>query len=307
MLLVLAALLLAPGATALAATSPVILIHHPADRVDPFGVAVGLSDTFASRYLGLEAQTGRFDFPVFVADGVTAIQQLPNATKPFDGTLAAYRGALQERAAHDAPVQLALLARGDGDHATATVAATPRGTVQDPQGQPVHLWLAVTEDAIHYQPPAPVSNGVTDHRFTVRALLDAGPVPLAAWNRTLSIPLDGAWRHDQLTVAAWLQAGPVAGRFEPNEVLQAVSAPLDGVERVQDGRGVLLEAYSATWCAPCLYGDLALERLAIQSGVAQPLAGTGTTYWQPPAQPVLVAGAALAAGAVGAVLARRKA
>ncbi len=305
-LLVLAALLAVAPVAAVPATSPVVLLHHPFDQVDPFGVPFGSGDTFSSRYGAVAAQTGRFDFPVFVADGLGPIQQLPDPKRPFEGTLEAYAAAAQERAGHEAPVALALKASDDGGRATVMVRSHASGVVQDPQGQPIHLWLAVVEDAIHYQPPAPVSNGVTDHRFTVRSLVDEGAVPLTSWDRTFTLALPGGWAREHLSVAAWLQAGPVAGRFQPSEVVQVVSAPLDGVERLQSGKGVLLEGYSATWCAPCLYGDLALERLAIQSGAAQPLVPVGATYWKAPSQPVLILGLAVVAGGVGFVAARRR-
>ena len=178
----------AAPAAALPASSPVVLIHHTLDQVDPFGVPFGSGDTFSARYADIAAQTGRFDFPVFVADGVVAIQQLPDPARPFEGTLQAYEAAVQQRSDAETPITLALTARLEGGQATAAIRAEARSGV-DAGTQSIRLYVAVVEDAIHYRPPAPVSNGVTEHRFTVRSLTDAGEVTLGAWNRTLRLPL----------------------------------------------------------------------------------------------------------------------
>ncbi|MEK6985946.1 MAG: hypothetical protein AABX89_06160 [Candidatus Thermoplasmatota archaeon] len=305
--LVLVALAFAAApATALPAASVVPLIHHPLDQVDPFGVSFGGADSFSARYRAVAAQTGRFDFPLFLADGRDPVQQLPDPARPYEGTLEAYQVALQARSGSMAPVSLAITATANGGNADVELKITPRGSVEL-QGSSLRLFVAITEDALHFQPPPEISNGLTDHRFVVRRLLDAGPVNLTATTRTLTLPLESSWQQDRVAVAAWLQAGPTEGRFKPSEVLQAISAPLDGVERVQEGRGVLLELYSATWCDPCLYGDLALEAIVVQAGAAEPLVPVRTSYWLAPDQPTLVLAASLAAGATAFALARRRA
>lgn len=306
MICLLALTLAAAPAVALPAAPVVPLIHHPLDQVDPFGVPFAGADTFSARYRAVAAQTGRFDFPLWLADGRDPIQQLPDPARPYEGTLEAYQAAVAARAGVMAPVSLALTATANDGNAEVELSATPRGDL-DLQGSTVRLFVAVTEDAIHFQPPPEISNGLTDHRFVVRRLLDAGPVNLTATDRTFTLPLDASWQRDRLAVAAWLQAGPTEGRFKPSEVLQAVSAPLDGIARVQEGRGVLLELYSATWCDPCLYGDLALEAIVVQAGAAEPLEPVRTRYWLAPDQPVLVLAASLAAAAAAFALARRRA
>ncbi len=287
------------------ARNAIVLVHHALDQgVDPFWVAFGGGDTFSARYRNVQEQTGRFDYPVLVADGVTVVQQLPDPARPFEGTLAAYTAALTERRDHDAPIALQIAASFQSNAITVQVAARPDQPF-DTLGQGLHLFVAVVEDAIHYQPPAPVSNGVTDHRFTVRALLDAGSVPTMAWNRTVAVPL-GTWAHDQLSAVAFVQAGPVAGRFAAREILNAITSPVDGLHRGQTERAVLLEVYSATWCKECLYGDLAIERLAIQQGAAEPLEPASSGYWQAPAQPIVVYGGVVLSALSALLVLRRR-
>jgi hypothetical protein len=271
-LLLPALVLLLPAAQA---AGVVVLIHHPTDHVDPFGVPLGRGDSFSARYGHLAAATGRFDYPTFVADGVLPVPSLPDPDEPYASTLSAYANATAARLARDPPAALRLEAREEGSEAAVDATALPRGPVADPGGaQRIHLWVALAEDAIHYEPPAPVSNGVTDHRFTVRAIRDLGPVDLSAGepaSASARFPLAPSWDRSRLFAAAWLQADAAPGRFEAHEVLQAASLPLGAPAATQQARAVLVEVYSATWCGPCLYGDLAAERLAVLHGAATEL------------------------------------
>ncbi|HUR61394.1 MAG TPA: hypothetical protein VM286_03400 [Candidatus Thermoplasmatota archaeon] len=280
-----------------------VLLFHPVDKdeVDPFGVPFEGADAFSVRYQALTAQTGQFDYPVFVADGVRAIQALPNATRPYQGTVEAYEAAFAARQAAAVPLALTLRATVAEGQARLQVHAEPDAPIQESQGQRLHLRIALAEDPVHYQPPAPVSNGIVDHRFTVRAYHDAGPIALtAAANRTVSIPLDPSWRIEHLLAAAWVQADGTPGRFAPTEVLQSTHASLDGATVHQSGKGVLVEVYSATWCTPCLYGDLAAEQVALRHAGAQELASPSTRYLEAPSHPLL---AVLLAAAVGLAVA----
>jgi thiol-disulfide isomerase/thioredoxin len=278
-----------------------VLLFHPLDQVDPFGIPLGDGDPFSVRYAAVAAQTGQFDYPVFAADGLAPIQALPEPAKPYQGTLDAYEAAVAARLGGASPLVLTLEAHRDG---TLAVKVEPTAPIQESQGQTLRLRVALAEDPVHYQPPAPVSNGVVDHRFTVRAYRDLGPVALAGpSNFTAAIPLDSSWRADRLLAAAWVQADGTPGRFAPTEVLQATHAPLGGSVR-QATKGVLVEAYSATWCTPCLYGDLALEQVAIRHAGAQELQKPAARYFEAAPQPLLAVAAALAVGLAVAFLPR---
>jgi thiol-disulfide isomerase/thioredoxin len=311
-LLVLALPGLSAQATPRDGAQATVLVYHPVDanEVDPFGVHYQGADPFSFRYQALAAQAGQFDYPVFLADGVRAIQSLPNPSVPFQGTLDAYDAAVRERAGQPVAVAITLAAEAAGPTARLQVRLEPEAPLQPSQGQHLHLVVALAEDPVHYQPPAPVSNGVVDHRFTVRAFQDAGEVDLAsgqAVDRTVAMSLDPSWRVDRLLAAAWVQADEAPGRFQPHEVLQATHSTLDGTAVRQSGKGVLVEAYSATWCTPCLYGDLAIEQVAIRFGDARPLAAAGgPLYFEAAPMPLLALGGAIVVGSVLALAPGRR-
>lgn len=242
-----------------------VLVFHPDDGVDPFGVPFAGSDAFAVRYGPLVADKGRFDFPFFVADGVLPIESLPDPAKPYASAIAAYTAAADSRSTEQAPVTMRLGSVAAEGQAVVSVGLDP---VVPLGAENLHLWLAIAEDHVHYQPPPLLTNGVTDHRFTVRAVADLGAQDLSGpVNTTHSFPLGDGWARDQLTVAAWLQQDAPTPRFDAREVVQAAHAPLAG-QVTQASKGVLAEMLSATWCDPCLYGDKAMEDLAVARGAA---------------------------------------
>lgn len=291
----LAGLLTLPAAQA--GPQVTVLLHHPNDGVDPFGFdyAQG-TDYFAVRYGPLVADKQRFDFPFFVADGVLPIETLPDPDVPFEATRAAYEQAVALRSAEQAPATLHLASTMAAGTLFATLRIEPAAPLAE---EDLHLLLAVTEDPVHYQPPPKLTNGITEHRFTVRAVADLGAIDLTGpVNLTRSFSLPESWDREALHVAAWLQQGAGSPRFDAREVVQATSAPA-GQAVTQDTKGVLLEMLSATWCKPCLYGDLAAEAVAVDRGAAQPLvAETGPRYFQPPVTPWLAFGLAAVAAVV---------
>jgi hypothetical protein len=106
-------------------------------------------------------------------------------------------------------------------------------------------------------------------------------------------------------VAAWLQQDAQSPRFDAREVVQATHAPV-GERQVQATKGVLAEMLSATWCDPCLYGDAAIEDIAVARGVAQPgEAAPSSRYLQLEARDGLLLGVAAVAGVALALAARR--
>lgn len=296
----LAALAALPAADAQSAqgSQAVVLFHHPYDKVDPFGVPYEGRDTFAARHAGL-SRGGVFDFPTFVVDGVRSVPSLPDPNLPYASTVANYTALVRERLGAPSPGTLAVRGTVDGSSLAVAVRFEPSAPLSDP-GHPeaLHLMAAVLEDFIHYQPEAPISNGITEHRLTVRALQDLGAVDLSSGQpaaKEWTLPLPAAWRRDQLVVATWLEAQAPFGRFGAGESLQAAWARANGTEVVQEQKAVLAEVYSATWCAPCLYGDLAAAEVAETFGAAarQP-PPAGPRYFRMPDVP----GAAGIAGVV---------
>lgn len=304
-LLALSAVALVPDA---AASEPehvglTVLLFHPDDGVDPLGVPYQGSDPFAVRYAPLVAEKGRFDFPFFVADGVLPIESLPDPGQPFASARAAYDQAIAQRMQEFPPVNMVLDSLVAGRQAVASVHVAPAVPLA---GEDLHLWVALAEDHVEYQPPPGLTNGITDHRFTVRAVRDLGALDLTGpVNLTATFPLEDAWERGELTVAAWLQQDAPSPRFDAREVVQATHAPLGG-RQVQALKGVLAEMLSATWCDPCLYGDKAIEDIAVARGVAQPgEAAPSARYLELAARDAWPLGLAVAAGVALALLARR--
>lgn len=254
-----------------------VLLFHPDDGVDPLGVPYQGSDPFAVRYAPLVAEKGRFDFPFFVADGVLPIESIPDPGQPFASARSAYDQSIVERLQVQSPVTMVLESLVAGQQVVASVLLQAH---TDLAGEDLHLWVAIVEDHVEYQPPPGLTNGVTDHRFTVRAARDLGAVPFdpalsasaspaSAGNLSATFALDDGWQRSELSVAAWLQQDAPSPRFDAREVVQATHAPL-GDRQVQAVKGVLAEMLSATWCDPCLYGDAAVEDIAVARGIAQP-------------------------------------
>lgn len=293
-LLALFALLLVPAAQA--GPEVTVLLHHPDDDVDVFGFPYSpAGDYFTTRYATLAVDKQRFDFPFFVADGVLPLEKLPDPDRPFESARVAYEEATTARLAEAAPVTLRLATTHAQGSAVVAVAIEPVGQLS---GEDLHLMLAVAEDPVHYLAPPALTNGIEDHRFTVRAVADLGVVDLAGPAELAhTFALEDGWAAERLIVAAWLQQGAPSPRFDAREVVQATHVPLGGSVE-QDTKGVLLEMLSATWCKPCLYGDLAIEAVAVAHGAAESLepGAEGRRYFVAPPSPALALVAAVLAG-----------
>ncbi|MGB0653475.1 MAG: hypothetical protein ACPGQL_09775, partial [Thermoplasmatota archaeon] len=314
-LLVLLALLVAvPAAVAAPGPALSVLVHHPfPDPADPLGAPFPLAagdagfDAFVTRYAAYDVDGDGFAYPSVVVDGVVPIEGLPDGDRPFASTQAAYTAAVDQQEEVEAAVTLAVATEPVGDQLGVEIRVAPLAALPDER---LRLWVALAEDHVHYEPPPALSNGVTDHRFTVRAVIDLGRLDLAAGGaveRNTTFAMDEAWDRDQLFVTAWVQQEPSHGlRFQAREVVQATTHPALQVEpTVQETKGVLLELLSAAWCDPCLFGDRVVDELAEERGHAafEPTAaGPATTYWRAPEQPLVVVGA----GLVGAFLLGRR-
>lgn len=295
-------------ACALAAAPPaqaslIVLTFHPVpDAADPLGVDfLDGRDAFATRYGNL-AENGIFPFPSVVVDGITPVLGLPNATRPYVDTLQAYEAAHDARAALESPLTLRISA-DVGAVLSVVVNATPTA----PLG-PMRAWLVVVEDHVAFRPPPAVSNGVFDHRFTVRAVVAAGEHNLdGAREIRHEWALPSSWSRDRLYVAAWFEGvGSGLGRFEPGEVVQAALHKVGDPATTHAEKGVLLEMYSATWCDTCLYGDRAAADLAEAHPAAAYVEAAGRSgYLVAPQNPAVALAVAILASLAVAWWARR--
>lgn len=281
-----------------------VLVHHPNDGVDALGFPYrGEVDAFLVRHGSEPLFSDTVAFPGFVADGVFHLEGLAEGGDALEATVALYDEAVLARLARETPVSLRVATNGGGAHWNASVAV---GTSTDLTGADLRLWTALVEDPVHHRPPSGLTNGVFDHPFTVRSVQEHGavsPVPGAPEVRAVPFTL-GDWDPERVLLVAWVeQGGEESPRFDAGEVVQATSHPLASpVATVQVERGVLVEAYSATWCEPCLVGDLAVEEVATRHGLQPHREATepGLLYYRPPAWGALVA--AIAAGIALAVV-----
>lgn len=310
----------APATTAQAiqaGPSLTVLAHHAhPDDADPLGFPYPPEsevDYFNWRYRHLDADRDGFDFPSAVVDGVLLVEGLPDSSAPFVSTRDGYEAAFQQRVGLEPAVALQLGSQATEGQVSASLAVLPQGNLQ---GESLQVWMALTEDPVRYEPPPALSNGIFDHRFTVRAIASLGPLQdeaaggdgqgAAAGNDTAqqyrfshAFQLQDGWDTQRLHVVAWVQqSGQHGTGFDAHEVAQVTRDQVaDDTITEQRDKGVLLDIYSATWCDPCLFGDTAAEELAVQYGAARPIdkAQSGTAYFQPPEAPLLVVFAVLAA------------
>lgn len=287
----------------------VMLVHHPhPDDADILGVPFlddcsRACDAFVARHGGNDMFRDGIDFPGFIADGQIAHEALPPGG--FDATLALYDDAVTQRLDLETPLSITI-----GTRAVDQEARTSIWVASDQDlGDGLVLWVAIVEDPVHYQPPPGLSNGVVDHPFTVRYVERIGTVqPSNGEDRVdLVLPLDEEWELARVRVAAWVEQDRGAlGTFEPGEVVQAVSHPVlsAGLTR-QVERAVLIEAYSATWCDPCLIGDEALEELAGMHGLPTGRSlSDDRSYLQSPSIPPFLLAILAAGGGVAVAFAR---
>lgn len=129
-------------------------------------------------------------------------------------------------------------------------------------------------------------SGVRVHRFVARAFLEGGAEEFRA-------PLDPSWRVERLAVVVWAVGA--------EGVEQSVT--WRGADVRQVGRAVLVEHWTATWCAPCGPSDHALALFASQSGL--PLDHVAHEGYARPLSFLVVAGLVVGAGA-GVALVRRR-
>lgn len=285
----------------------VVLIHHPyPDAADPMGfpyTGAGFNGSgyYQQKYAAFDPENDGFSYPHLTVDGILPVEGLPDPKVPYQATYDAYQAALSQRLAEDPAATLEIRTKTSGDQVLVAAQVLPSGPMP---GEHLEAWLALAEDNVHYMAPPAVSNGVTNHRFTVRSMVNLGALDFSQGNAaqlTAAFRLEPDWQREQLQVAFWIQQGASYGtRFDANEVAQATMHPVkDDVVTRQTTKAVLMEGLSATWCQTCLYGDKVLEDLAQQHGYAAPATIQSTSYWRPPTHWGVAVAALVGAVALG--------
>lgn len=236
-----------------------ILAYHPYPDVqgDPFGVPYG--ERNGTNVGFMEATYASYWFPTAVTDGTRLVE---GATQFLD-TYNAYEADYKARLQHDSPFRVAVDGMVMGDQASYSVNVQ---TKDKAPSRNLTLRIVLFEDEIPYDG----GNGVKSHRFTVRQILKETPITSAetAWDVEGAFMVEPDWDAARLGLVAAIVNGEPTANLEPREVVQAASYRFDQQgPTIQYSKGVLLEVYTASWCAACIYGDAAIDELANAYGL----------------------------------------
>lgn len=278
----------------------VVLVHHPYPDLkgDPWGIPYTegnrTGDWLALRY-------GAYWFPTAVVDGVTKLERTPQGegAGPNLETYANYKRAYADRVTRDTPF-VVRIEPGPADAHQLRVNVTVQSDAPIPAPE-LYLRIALFEDDVYLDG----GNGVTNHRFVVRTPTNSTLLP-PNFDRVAvqtAFPHNASWNPNRLGIVAYLQnEQDDSARLAFHEVLQAaVWRPAQEGPTVQADKAVLLELYSATWCAACVFGDNAVDELANEFGLpSSTLSDRRFTYLSLPTAAnvalALVGGALIAAG-----------
>ena len=267
-----------------------VLVYHPTpdSQGDTWGVAWGTGAQEGRDYMA--AHYGASLFPTTVVDGVI----FSEGATSFLPTYNAYEAFVRDRFDEDTPLTLRVTGALAGPMALVDVNVTARAAVESTD---LRLRIALFEDDVGFDG----GNGVGNHRFVVRDILNETPVawhvPSGTFEHTAGVPVNESWSLARVGFVVWITNADASSRtFEQDEVVQSATYQFSQVgPTVQTTRGVLLETYSATWCPTCVYGDAAVDELANQYGVASTrLLDRAYEYWRP-----FDAAALVAAGVAG--------
>lgn len=279
-----------------------VLEYHP--YPDPKGDPFGIPSTEGNESVDwLTAHYSAYWFPTAVFDGVTTLEQTPQGEGggPFLETYAIYHRAYSDRVLQDTPLTIRL----EAHRAPQAVEADVNVTAASPLAEGGLVLRAVLfEDDVTYDG----GNGVVNHRFVVRdgpRSEPTGPIDGSGVSGQFVFPVQESWEPGRLGIVAWVQNEDEDSlRFKDHEVLQVAqwSARQTG-PTVQANKAVLLELYSATWCAACPPGDAAADELANTLGLSSTLVTERSfAYLRPGAAWILPA--ALAVGLVASAAIR---
>lgn len=255
-----------------------ILSYHPYPdpQGDPYGVPENRSDLTKD---WLQYQYNDLRYPTNHIDGIKKVE----GSTQFIETLTIYRDSILDRSKDDSPFAIAMIGQLTATKASLDVTVHQLAT---DIGDPVYFVRGVLfEDDVHYGGDA--SNGIRNQRFVVRSqvkeieVLSPDDLKVIKWNFTL----DPGWNRERLGVVVYLQVeGGTPEGLLTNEVLQAGTYLFSQEGRtIQRSKGVLLEFYTATWCAACVFGDLAIDEIANEFGIRSSTVGTSRfQYLQSP-------------------------
>lgn len=245
-----------------------LLVYHPFpdEQGDPWGLPVlTVNETSVDWMRGYY---GAFFYPTAVFDGVEVVESTPagEGGGAFQETRRVYQGLMESRRDQDSPLTIRL--EGQWSHHQLMMNAT-----LDPHGGPLEegglvARFVLFEDDVAYNG----GNGILNHRFVVREFQLGEPVDFPT-GRPVELQAEFTVPRfvevENVGVVLFVQnADESSRRFEWKEVVQAATwTSRQAGPTIQASKGVLLELYSATWCAACVYGDSATDELANEFGV----------------------------------------
>lgn len=275
-----------------------VLVYHPMpdEQGDPWGIAA--ANVEGRNVDWMAGYYGAYFFPTAVFDGVEKLESTPlvEGEGAFRETYNGYRAALERRLRSDAPVSIRVEAVLAQSVLRTDVEVRALGILDEPG---LVLRVVLFEDEVVYSG----GNGIVNHRFVVRSIAPATRLDLADGSQSVvhEVGVPSFVDAERLGLVAFVQnTNEASALFKPKEVVQSATwTTRQEGPTVQVARGVLLELYSATWCAACVYGDTAADTLADEFGIPGLRTSASGFEYLRPADPVRV-GAALALGASGA-------
>lgn len=282
-----------------------VLVYHPMpdEEGDPWGIpAIQVNGSGVDWMAGYY---GAYWFPTAVFDGVDVIESTPTGegAGAYQETYEGYRATIERRITEETPIVITLEAQFVEGILSIRTTLTPQGL---PAVAGLVLRLVAYEDEVNFAG----GNGITTHRFVVRAVIPAQSVDLEQGEATYTaqVRIPSFVDSERLGVVAIVQnTDEDAAVFEPKEVVQSATWTIDqsGPTR-QEARGVLLELYSATWCAACVYGDTSADALADEFGIQGSRGAEQGFEYLRPVNPFAVGAAILIAVGGWFVIIRRR-
>ena len=275
-----------------------VVLHHPLpdEKGDPWGIpAANLNGTDVDWLAGYY---GSYYFPTAVFDGLMVVESVPQeeGAGAYNETYEGYRRIMEVRRGVDPPLRIHLEVTGAS---TLEVAATflPAASFAE---QGLVPRFVLYEDDVSFNG----GNGIFNHRFVVRAMTSLDALDFSggeAIRATTTFLTDGLGDPARAGIVVYVQnTREDSAFFKFKEILQSATwrSGQTGPTH-QASKAVLLEMYSATWCAACVYGDAAADNLANQFGVVSARIDAGAFAYLRPGPAWLMALGVVAAVAAG--------
>lgn len=224
-----------------------LLEYHPyPDNEDPFGTSK--TSNRMSNYYGANS------FPTTKFDGII------DESGGYDGIYDKYKNHIESGLQNESKIEIQIDGEINEDSGEVnTIISTNENLLKST----LIARLMVYEDHIYFEG----SNGVTDHRFVVREVLEEKEIILnqsnVEINRVFQVSDD--WNISRMGVIVFVQSEgekTLDSTIAIKEVLQSAAFNFTNSEpTIQSSKAVLAEMYTATWCPPCAYADDAFDRL----------------------------------------------